>query len=238
MANVDIAGDGGSLSQALALYEAGGPVVAVLAAMSVIGLAIVLLKLWQFISLRIGNRGFVEPALRHWRQGEADQALAVLESSRNPIAQVMVTAVRGRLRPSLTESGLREEVTRQAVGHLESLRSHLRGLEVIANLAPLLGLLGTVLGMIEAFQQLQSAGTQADPSVLSGGIWEALLTTAVGLIVAIPAVIALNWLERVIDRFRHRLEDAVTQVFTTAVPSEAEAARPERERPARQANAH
>lgn len=236
MANVVLAGDGGTLSQALAFYDAGGPVVAVLAAMSVIGLAIVLLKLWQFASLRLGNRGFIEPALRHWRAGEGEQALAVLGSSRNPISKVMATAMRGRLQPALPEAGLREEVTRQAVEHIESLRSHLRGLEVIANLAPLLGLLGTVLGMIEAFQQLQSAGTQADPSVLSGGIWEALLTTAVGLIVAIPAVIALNWLERVIERFRHRLEDAVTQVFTASVSEDTAVVRPERL--ARQANAH
>lgn len=71
-----------------------------------------------------------------------------------------------------------------------------------------------VLGMIEAFQRLEQAGSQVDPAILSGGIWVALLTTAAGLTVAIPAVMALNWLERVIERFGHRMEDAVTQVFT------------------------
>ena len=63
------------------------------------------------------------------------------------------------------------------------MRSHLRVMEVIANLAPLIALLGTVLGMIEAFQAMELAGKQVDPSVLSGSIWEALLTTAVGLII-------------------------------------------------------
>lgn len=219
--------DGGALSQLLYWYEVGGPVVAVLAAMSVVALAVVLLKLWQFTALKVSARGFIEPALRHWRAGESGQALAVLEGQRSPIAAVMASAMRGRLRPELPEAVLREEVTRQAVGQLENLRSHLRSLEVIAALAPLLGLLGTVLGMIEAFQALQAAGAQVDPSILSGGIWEALLTTAVGLAVAIPAIIALNWLERVIERFRHRLEDAVTQVFTTPLSAAAEAHKPE-----------
>ena len=97
---------------------------------------------------------------------------------------------------------------------LESLRSHLRPLEVIASLAPLLGLLGTVLGMIEAFRDLEQAGSQVDPAVLSGGIWQALLTTAIGLAVAMPVIVALNWLERAIDRCAHEMDSVVTRVFT------------------------
>ena len=91
----------------------------------------------------------------------------------------------------------------------------MRALELIANLSPLLGLLGTVLGMIQAFQKLESAGNQVDPALLSGGIWQALLTTAVGLIVAIPALIAHQWLDRRIDRCAHVMEDYTTRVFTT-----------------------
>ena len=94
------------------------------------------------------------------------------------------------------------------------LRSLLRPLELIATLSPLLGLLGTVLGMIEAFRQLEVAGNQVDPAILSGGIWQALLTTAVGLVVAIPVVLAHAWLERKVERCGHLMEDAVTQVFT------------------------
>lgn len=65
----------------------------------------------------------------------------------------------------------------------------------MAQLAPLLGLFGTVLGMISAFQALQQAGAQVDPSILAGGIWVALLTTAVGLAVAMPTSVALSWFE-------------------------------------------
>lgn len=194
-----------------AWFDAGGPVVVVLAVMSVFALAIVLLKLWQFAALRIGSRRFIDEALSLTRSGKEEQALALLQAQKNPIAQVMASTL--LMRGKASEEAVREEAARQAVGHLEDLRSYLRGLEVIGTLAPLLGLLGTVLGMITAFQQMETAGSQVDPSILSGGIWEALLTTAVGLIVAIPAVLASNWLERVVERFRHRMEDALTQIF-------------------------
>lgn len=194
------------------LFAAGGPVVVVLAIMSVFALAIVLLKLWQFAVLRLTSRGFIDQAIGLVRQGDAQGALTVLRAHKNPIAQLMAFTLEAR--EQLPEALLREEATRLAVGQLENLRSYLRGLEVIGTLAPLLGLLGTVLGMIAAFQQMEAAGSQVDPSILSGGIWEALLTTAVGLIVAIPAIVALNWLERVVERFRHQMEDALTQMFT------------------------
>ena len=103
---------------------------------------------------------------------------------------------------------------------LEQLRSWFRPLEVIATLAPLLGLFGTVLGMIQAFQQLEAAGNQVNPAILSGGIWEALLTTAAGLAVAIPTVAALNWLERRTERFAHDTDSAVARLFTRDLPLE------------------
>jgi hypothetical protein len=79
-------------------------------------------------------------------------------------------------------------------------RSGLRALELASTIGLLLGLLGTVTGMIAAFQALQEAGARADPATLAGGIWEALLTTAAGMAVAIPAQIALAWFEGVVDR--------------------------------------
>ena len=67
--------------------------------------------------------------------------------------------------------------------------------------------------MIESFQSLQAAGVRADTATLAGGIWEALLTTAAGMAVAIPAQIALVWFESLVDRLRHDMEDAATQVL-------------------------
>ena len=90
-------------------------------------------------------------------------------------------------------------------------------MQVIATIAPLLGLLGTVFGMIEAFQQMEMAGKNVDPSILSGGIWEALLTTAVGLSVAIPIVVFESYFRNIIENFKNNIESAVTKVLTSQI---------------------
>jgi len=198
------------------LFALGGPVVLVLAAMSVLGLAIVMLKCWQFASVRINNRRFIEPALEQWRANRTKAVLQALEGKRSPIAVALYSAISG-LNNGREQSVVREESARVAAKQLAELRSYFRPLEVIGILAPLLGLLGTVMGMIEAFRELEAAGSQVNPAILSGGIWEALLTTAVGLIVAIPAVAALNWLERMVERLHQDMQDALTRVFTEQI---------------------
>ncbi|MFN3722288.1 MAG: MotA/TolQ/ExbB proton channel family protein, partial [Paracoccaceae bacterium] len=112
------------------------------------------------------------------------------------------------------------ETARVARSLLARARAGLRGLELAATIGPLLGLLGTVTGMIAAFQALQEAGSRADPAALAGGIWEALLTTAAGMAVAIPASIALAWFDSVVDALRHDMEDAATRILhgARAVP--------------------
>ena len=110
----------------------------------------------------------------------------------------------------------REETIRLASIELQHSRQYLRILEVIATLSPLLGLFGTVIGMIDAFQQLESAGSAVDPSILSGGIWVALLTTAAGLAVAIPSIILLNYLEGIAEKYKAEMEDSITRVFTAS----------------------
>ncbi|MEL6980005.1 MAG: MotA/TolQ/ExbB proton channel family protein [Pseudomonadota bacterium] len=117
------------------------------------------------------------------------------------------------LREGAPEARARERTARLAKEALADLRSGLRGLKVIIVIAPLLGLLGTVLGMIEAFQTLQASGARADPSALAGGIWEALLTTAAGMAVAIPAAVALTYFESVIERTRISMESVGAIVF-------------------------
>jgi len=134
---------------------------------------------------------------------------------KNPIARVIETATQICSQENIDHAIAREEIVRVATLQLANVRSFLRVIEVIAVLSPLLGLFGTVLGMIEAFQRLEEAGTTVNPAVLSGGIWEALLTTATGLAVAIPAIIALHGLEQRIDNFKLAMEDAMTQIFTS-----------------------
>jgi len=190
----------------------GGPVVWILLAMSIVALTILLIKLWQFNLPRPEGARAVTRSLSLWHKGESEAAIEQL-NTRQTVPAVLLLTMRG-LRNGTDQALLREEIQRVATYRLNQLKMLLRPLEVIANLAPLLGLLGTVLGMIEAFQQMESAGSRVDPSILSGGIWQALLTTAVGLAVAIPVVVIHSWLERRVERIAASLNDAVTQVFT------------------------
>lgn len=202
------------LDQVMDLIQAGGPVVMILIVMSVFALALILLKLWQFQISGVSERRRSRQAVALYRAGQPREALQALGTAKSPLAQVIALAIRGQSRDDLREQTVREEVLRHGTSLLENLRSWFRPLEVIASLAPLLGLFGTVLGMIEAFQQLEEAGNQVNPAILSGGIWAALLTTAAGLAVAIPVVAVINWLERRVERLAHEMEDAVTRIFT------------------------
>lgn len=203
----------GPLDQVVALIQAGGPVVMILIGFSVVALAIIFVKLWQFGRSHVGDRKTARRALRLFRDGRTADALALASKTRNPAAQVLALAINGQRR-GLPETIVREEAFRFGGDMLELLRTGFRPLEVIASLAPLLGLFGTVLGMIDAFQRLEAAGNQLNPAILSGGIWEALLTTAVGLAVAIPVIIVHNWLDRTVESLTHEMDSVVTQVFT------------------------
>ncbi|MEM7171620.1 MAG: MotA/TolQ/ExbB proton channel family protein [Pseudomonadota bacterium] len=201
------------IDQIANLVGAGGVVVVILIAVSVLALCLIFLKIWQFWAVKIWDHKSVEAALEAFRIGEIRKAHRLSSESQNPVAQVLAFAIRTQFEGH-SESLVREELQRLGQKYLQSLRSYLGALETIGTLAPLLGLFGTVLGMIDAFQALSEAGNQVNPSVLSDGIWEALLTTAVGLAVAIPVVAVTNWFEGKSEEVAHQMEDAVTQVFT------------------------
>lgn len=205
---------------------AGGPVVGLLILMSIGAVAIILMKLWQFADVALWHRRAARDAVDLYRRGHPDDALAVAEASRNPAAEALSRALRGRQR-GLSEARVREEVARTGQDALFALRSQFRTLELIAAIAPLLGLFGTVLGMIEAFRELEAAGSQVNLAILSGGIWQALLTTAAGLAVAMPVLAAHTWLERQVDGLAHDMNMVATQVFTEDLS--AHAVRAERE---------
>lgn len=201
-------------AQLLEFLHVGGPVVWILCGFSVIALTIILLKIWQFSTSRPETDNHLARVIGQWRQGNVEAALEKLNKKR-PVDELVALSINGLHKGHVELDMLKEELDRVATLRLNQLRAYLRPLEVIATLSPLLGLLGTVLGMIIAFQQMEAAGNQVDPSVLSGGIWQALLTTAVGLAVAIPVVMAHNWMERKVERVAALMNDTVTQIFTT-----------------------
>jgi biopolymer transport protein ExbB len=106
----------------------------------------------------------------------------------------------------------RDNVGRRGTLVLEDVERRLRVLAAIAHLAPLVGLLGTVVGMVVAFAQIQELQGAAKPADLAGGIWEALLTTVFGLVVAIPSMAAFHGFESHADKIARRMEMAVTEL--------------------------
>jgi len=185
----------------------------VLLLMSVLATAIILLKLYQFSRSGLRRSAFVDDVVSALQRDEHDQALQSLRQQNSPVARVLESAVRYGADPAMSTGDVEAEVSRVGSAQIRALESWLRGLSSIAHLSPLLGLLGTVTGMIVAFMNLEAAGSRVDPSILSGGIWEALLTTAFGLTVAIPAMAAFYYLEGEVDHVRADMKDASIRVL-------------------------
>lgn len=194
----------------------GGPVVAILIVMSVLTLGVTLYKLWQFAASGVGRHLVLTEALAAWDAGDRSGARARITESHSYLAPLLGAAMET---PDLP--GLDARLDAEAGLALAGLERGFRLLDTVAQIAPLLGLFGTVLGMINAFQSLQTAGSSVDPSLLAGGIWVALLTTAVGLAVAMPTSMILAWLESRTARERVFADKALRTVLVPglAVPT-------------------
>lgn len=204
----------GAIPALIDFISMGGAAMWVIAALSVATAALILWKMMRLLSFGAWSGGRrTAAALALWSEGRTAEAIASLANRRSHRARLAHAAMLAALDPALDRDAAEAEVTRHARALLAEARAGLRGLELATTIGPLLGLLGTVTGMIAAFQTLQQAGTRADPALLAGGIWEALLTTAAGMAVAIPAQIALTWFDSIVDRLRHDMEDAATRIL-------------------------
>ena len=196
---------------------AGGPVIWVLMVLSFVSLALIAVKafdLWRVV----GDRAARETAIVRLRDTGGGAAASLTHSGTAPADRVLSAAVAAAA-GGMSGAQLESELARH--GNLEVARMNrfLRVLEVIAMIGPLLGLLGTVLGMIEAFQQLELEGGSANAAVLAGGIWKALLTTAAGLVVAIPAAVAAHLFGARVETATVGIEDVIRSVLAALVPA-------------------
>lgn len=192
------------------LIAAGGWLMVPILICSVLAMAIIGERFWTLQSHRIIPRHLVA---RSWslvrdRKMSSDEVLRLREDS--PLGRVLAA---GLVNMHQSREVMMEAIEDAGRHEAHGLERFLNSLGTIAAITPLLGLLGTVIGMIAAFQALQAAGAQADPATLAGGIWEALLTTAAGMSVAILASLALSWFESVTDRLAHDFEDIATRIF-------------------------
>ncbi|MGX0976802.1 biopolymer transport protein ExbB [Roseovarius sp. MBR-51] len=203
-------GTGSILDRLQGLIEMGGPVIAIIGVMSVATLAVVLYKIWQFRASGVGRHLALRAAVAEWDQGQSTAARRTLEGSRSYLAPVIARAF---ATDGASDNAAVRRLAAEADARFSRLERGFRFLDTVAQVAPLLGLFGTVLGMIEAFQALQSAGSQVDPSLLAGGIWVALLTTAAGLAVAMPASVVLSWFESRMAEERALADHALSVVL-------------------------
>lgn len=213
-----IAGLVEAFNETMPVLSKGGPIVGILIFLSIIAFAIIAIKIAQFYKSGVYGRAhrreaYVGPALQAIEKGDLNAARELLRRAQGPIPRLIEAGIAVKWDRNVRERDVEDEIARIGGNLLTRLQSYFRWLEVIGNIAPLLGLLGTVIGMIGAFQALEAAGSKVDPSILSGGIWIALLTTAVGLTVAIPAVTALNLFESRLDAFRQEMRDVSARLL-------------------------
>ena len=185
------------------LLAKGGVLIVPILLCSVVALAIFVERTIRFARIKSKETGLAVTIGRLLRQGNREEARNRATGNQSPMGRVLAQAIdveeqdRDTIETVIAH-GMDEEV--------RDLSSYVQALATIGNIAPLLGLLGTVIGMIKAFMVIQEMGGKVNAAVLAGGIWEAMLTTALGLAVALPTMIAHSYLLSRIDEFEARLQ--------------------------------
>lgn len=190
----------------LQIFEKGGPVMWPLLATSVVALAVVIERfIFILRELEFRDPATVGLILSHTENGNVAQAVAVGKDSKDFVARTLVYGLSHRQKSF--SSALLQAANRE----LQRFGRGLPVLDTIVTLAPLLGLLGTVSGLIRSFGLLGAQQLEA-PTAITGGIAEALIATAFGLSIAIVALIPLNYLNARVEEARHEMEDAATHL--------------------------
>lgn len=191
----------------------GGPVIVILLILSICSIALIVMKTLQLLGVRGGSANR-DTGFDQWAKGDKRAGIDTVAKGKSPADRVTTYAMQGTM-DGVPRAALEAEVERRGNAEVETMSRHIRLLELVAMISPLLGLLGTVLGMIQSFQELELAQGAANASVLAGGIWQALLTTAAGLVVAIPAAIGATLLTARVESATHMIEAAVGRFFLT-----------------------
>ena len=184
---------------------------------SIIALAVTLYKVFEFKKLKLRNTHFADIALESLNRGDVPLAVNNLKLTVSPLATIMRAAIslysEQAGEKKLSSQDIETEIDRIGGNIVEDLSSGLRTLSVIIALSPLLGLLGTVLGMIDIFQVIETSSNQINPSLMGGGIWKALLTTAFGLMIAIPYTAVYYYLDAEVEKTKLLMKNYVTKVM-------------------------
>jgi len=194
------------------MIQKGGPVMYLIILLSIIAFGIVLERIYNFNRARIDAQKFMDEIVKHLKRNKVLEAVEMCNHTPGPIAHIIKAGI---LKHDRSKPEIKEAIDEAALLEIPRLEKHLPIIATIAHIAPLLGLLGTVSGMIKAFQIIQQkalTATPVNPGDLSGGIWEALLATLAGLAVAIPTYVAYNYLVNQVDNLVYDMERSATDL--------------------------
>lgn len=193
----------------LELLEQAGWTMFPLYLCSFVGLAVFVRKFVEFMTGRVSASEILTTVDPLVKEGDLAAIEAHCAKETSPLGSVMAFAARALVD---TPARAEEEIVRFSTGVLARYEAHLSVLSFVAQVAPLFGLLGTVIGMVDLFSGMEAAGQSVDQSTLSSGIWKALLTTAAGLLIAIPAIGGHAWLTSRVDLLRRNIEDGTGRI--------------------------
>lgn len=197
----------------LKLIEDGGIVMIIIMALSLISAAIIIERLLFFRKIRVDEGQMISRLKSTLEKQHFDEAISICENNPSPITNLMKVGIEHR---HYDERTMRDTIMDAANMEVPKLERFLSALGTVANIAPLLGLLGTVLGNIDAFQvlgtEMANATSSGNPGVLAAGISKALLTTAAGIVVSVPSIIFYNYLVNKVNHTIIRLENKVNEL--------------------------
>lgn len=194
------------------IIQKGGPVMYPIILCSVLALAIILERLYRLYKARIDTGQFMDSISQTLKRNRVMDAVQMCEATPGPIASIVKAGI---LKHDRTKTEIKEAIEDAGLFEIPALEKNLVTLATIAHISPLLGLLGTVTGLVRCFQTIQLKATSSSvvsPGDLAGGIWEALITTVAGLLVAIPTFVAYNFLVSRVDNFVLEMERSATEV--------------------------
>jgi biopolymer transport protein ExbB len=201
----------------LEFLSKGGILVIPILFCSVLMLAIFFERIIRYAVNRRRGKDIETRVARLVVEGRDDEALAVSRQNNSPMGRVLEKAIQAR---DLDRNTLESVIVNATENEVRNLSAYLQALATIGNIAPLLGLLGTIIGMIKAFMVIQDMGGKVNAAVLAGGIWEAMLTTALGLAVALPTMVAHSYLLAKVDKYEARLQNG-SMLFLKSIAKKA-----------------
>lgn len=194
------------------LIQKGGPMMYLIMLCSVLAFGVVIERIYHLNKARIDANKFMDDIITVLKRNKIIEAIEMCNATPGPIAHIIKAGI---LKHDRSKAEIKEAVDEAAQLEIPRLEKHMPVLATIAHIAPLLGLVGTVTGMIKSFQVIQQkamAMIPVNPGDLAGGIWEALLATLAGLAVAIPTYVAYNYLASQVDSLVFDMERSATDL--------------------------